>query len=90
MGSEDFSYFLNEVPGCFFHIGTSGELPAPGQHSATYFMDENSLVIGASYWVTLVRNQLQAPDSKVREKTKIKRSLGVFKKEIVDNGFVVV
>lgn len=38
MGSEDFSYFLHEVPGCYFLVGASaakeGEVsiryPAPG------------------------------------------------------------
>jgi amidohydrolase len=47
MGSEDFSYFANEVPGFFFRLGqvkpgtTSGD-----HHTPTYLADDGSVPVG--------------------------------------------
>ena len=48
MGGEDMSYFLQQVPGCFAFVGSGPEtgVAAP-HHSATFDIDEESLVIGA-------------------------------------------
>jgi amidohydrolase len=48
MGGEDMAYFLRKVPGCFAFVGsgpTTGK--ASPHHSATFDIDEDSLVIGA-------------------------------------------
>jgi amidohydrolase len=48
MGGEDMAYFLQKVPGCFTFVGsgpTTGK--ASPHHSATFDIDEESLVIGA-------------------------------------------
>jgi hippurate hydrolase len=56
MGGEDFAYFLQRVPGAFAFIG-NGEDSASLHHSAFDFNDE-SLPIGASYFVRLVEAAL--------------------------------
>lgn len=51
MGSEDFAFFLNEKPGCYFLIGNgngSGDL-----HTATYNFNDNALITGTQAWVAL-------------------------------------
>jgi amidohydrolase len=48
MGGEDMSYFLQKVPGCFAFVGSApkGGKASP-HHSATFDIDEESLVVGA-------------------------------------------
>jgi amidohydrolase len=48
MGGEDMSYFLQKVPGCFAFVGSAPKTcKAAPHHSATFDIDEDSLVIGA-------------------------------------------
>jgi amidohydrolase len=50
MGSEDMSYFMDEIPGCFFFIGSANpdrDLVHP-HHSPHFDFDEDALVIGAA------------------------------------------
>ncbi len=50
MGSEDMSYFMDEIPGCFFFIGSANpdrDLAYP-HHSPRFDFDEDALVIGAA------------------------------------------
>jgi IAA-amino acid hydrolase len=49
MGAEDFSYYLRQVPGCFFRLGTRvpGEEPRVG-HNPRFDLDERALPIGAA------------------------------------------
>ncbi len=55
MGGEDFSFFSDEAPGAFFHIGCvkAEELPAPPLHSKDFHLDEDCLTIGAMMHVAL-------------------------------------
>lgn len=47
MGSEDMSYFLNKVPGCFFNVGVRREdKPPTPHHSALFDVDETGLDVG--------------------------------------------
>ena len=47
MGGEDMSYFLQKVPGCFAFVGSAPKTgKASPHHSATFDIDEESLVIG--------------------------------------------
>ena len=55
-GSEDFAYYLQHKPGCFFRLG-NGEA-APMLHNANYDFDDNNLTFGAAYWTRLVENFL--------------------------------
>jgi hippurate hydrolase len=56
MGSEDFSFYLQERPGCFVRFGArrSDWEPIP-LHSPAFDIDEAALAIGARYFDRLVR-----------------------------------
>jgi amidohydrolase len=48
MGGDDMSFFLQQVPGCYFFVGGAprgGEVPR--HHSATFDFDERALTVGA-------------------------------------------
>jgi hippurate hydrolase len=63
MGSEDFAFMLEEKPGCYVWLG-AGQGPAtPGLHNPQYDFNDDTLAIGASYWVTLARQQLSGSDT---------------------------
>ena len=57
MGGEDFSYYLNKIPGCFFFLGTlpknRKEMSTP-QHCSHFDIDENAMLIGSSIFVNLI------------------------------------
>jgi len=58
MGAEDFSYMLNERPGCYVWIGNG-----PGEggcylHNAHYDFNDDATPYGASYWARLVETRL--------------------------------
>lgn len=58
MGAEDFSFMLNERPGCYIWIGNG-----PGEggcylHNPGYDFNDAALPIGASYWARLVETRL--------------------------------
>lgn len=58
LGGEDFSYMLEEKPGCYIWLGT-GPAPADGMlHNARYDFNDEALPIGASYWVQLVESEM--------------------------------
>ena len=48
MGAEDFSRYLERVPGTFLRLGVGVPGQAANLHSATFAPDERSLVIGAA------------------------------------------
>lgn len=56
MGGEDFSYYTQEIPGCFYRLGTSQPgSPSTGLHTATFTVDENALKTGMALlsWIAL-------------------------------------
>ena len=56
MGGEDFSFFCDEAPGAFFHLGCvkKENMPAPLLHSRDFRIDEECLTVGALMHVALV------------------------------------
>jgi hippurate hydrolase len=59
MGSEDFSYMAQAVPGCFVRIGqVEADRYRVGAHNPHYDFNDAILPIGASYWATLVEREL--------------------------------
>ena len=59
MGGEDFSYFANKVPGCFFFLGSSPKDRPPmstPQHCSHFDIDEEAMFIGSSIFVQLALN----------------------------------
>jgi amidohydrolase len=67
MGGEDFSVYLNHVPGCLLRLGVGvGPEPRPGLHHPRFDIDERALPIGAkilAHGVVEVATKLgSAPD----------------------------
>ena len=61
MGGEDFSYYLEKIPGCFFFVGSSplDSEPLSIPHHCSHFdIDEKSLLIGASAFVKIIEDLL--------------------------------
>ena len=56
MASEDFSYFLNEVPGCYVFLGNG---PGAVSHRSDYDFNDDILPVGIAYWVNLVEGELR-------------------------------
>jgi hippurate hydrolase len=54
-GSEDFAYFLEEKPGCFFRLGNGA---TPSVHNSRYDFNNDSLLIGVAFWTRLVERFL--------------------------------
>ena len=50
MTSEDFSFYSQEMPGCFYRLGVANESKRIGSpvHTSTFDVDEDCLVVGAS------------------------------------------
>ena len=56
MGGEDFSYFANKIPGCFFFLGTAPKNSKPmsvPQHCSHFDIDEDAMLVGSSIFVAL-------------------------------------
>ena len=58
MGSEDFAFMLQAKPGCYVWLGAGRGPDTPNVHNPHYDFNDDALAIGASYWVTLARQQL--------------------------------
>ncbi len=61
MGAEDFSYFANEIPGCFFFVGSAplDREPLSVPHHCSHFdIDERALLVGSSIFVQVVEDLL--------------------------------
>jgi metal-dependent amidase/aminoacylase/carboxypeptidase family protein len=58
MGGEDFAYYLEKVPGCFFLVGVE----PPGAkgywplHSDHYDFTDDAIAVGVRMFVELVKN----------------------------------
>ena len=61
MVGEDFAYFLEARPGCFFLLGGAPEGPRAGHHTAEFRIDERCLPIGFQVMTAAVLRLLQ-PD----------------------------
>lgn len=66
MGSEDFSYYLERVPGAFFRLGTADERPASryAQHNPSILFSEKSIPVGVVTFIGAVF-KLTGSDMKV-------------------------
>ncbi len=58
MGSEDFSFMLQQRPGAFINIGNGDGPEACMIHNPGYDFNDEILALGASYWVKLVETKL--------------------------------
>ena len=60
MTAEDFAYFAQEVPACFYRLGTSNKAAGIGAplHTSRFDVDEDALVIGTSLMSTFAAKAL--------------------------------
>ena len=58
MASEDFSFMLERVPGCYFNIGNGESDGACEVHNPGYDFNDNALTLGASAFARLVETRL--------------------------------
>jgi len=56
MGGEDFSYYLERVPGCYVRFGTAraGVEHYPA-HSSQFDFDEQTIAVGAAYYHAIAK-----------------------------------
>lgn len=61
MGVEDFSFFIRETPGAFYHLGCGGAEPAGNAplHSPDFKLDEACLAYGVALQVGLVLETIE-------------------------------
>ncbi len=58
MGSEDFSFMLQERPGCYFLIGQGDDDHRAVCHHPEFDFNDRILAVGASIWVRLIQRRL--------------------------------
>jgi hippurate hydrolase len=58
MASEDFSFMLEKVPGCYINIGNGGEESSCEVHNPNYDFNDRALPLGVSFFVRLVETRL--------------------------------
>ncbi|WP_456457538.1 M20 aminoacylase family protein [Nitratifractor sp.] len=60
MGSEDFSFFLQHVPGSYVWLGSKKDPEAETipLHSSRYDFNDKLIETGVCYWVNLIREEL--------------------------------
>ena len=59
MGGEDFSYYLQNKPGCFFFVGSApneNEILSTPHHCSHFNIDERALLVGSSVYLNLIEN----------------------------------
>jgi hippurate hydrolase len=61
MASEDFSYMLQQVPGCYVNIGNGDADGACEVHNPAYDFNDAALPLGAAFFVRAVERKL-GPD----------------------------
>jgi len=57
MGSEDFSYMLEERPGAFINIGNGD---SAGLHHPAYEFNDAAIPVGVTYWANLIETAMPA------------------------------
>lgn len=57
--SEDFSYFLQHKPGCFFVLGTlKPGAEIKGLHTSDFDFSDDMLASGGYFWVRLIEDRI--------------------------------
>jgi amidohydrolase len=62
MAAEDFSYYSQEMPACFYRLGTRNESKGivSSVHTPTFDIDESALEVGTGLMAWLAVNELEA------------------------------
>lgn len=61
MCAEDFSFILEQIPGCYIWLGNGSDATSSPLHSPFYDFNDEVLVTGANYWVSLTNRLMVAP-----------------------------
>ena len=69
MGAEDFSYYLQQMPGCYFMIGNGDGSHRQGGHglgpcmlhNPSYDFNDDLIPLGATAWVRIAETWLSSP-----------------------------
>ncbi len=58
LGAEDFGYYTQQIPGCFYRLGVRSDeqQPVKNVHTSTFNIDEQSLAVGVSTMAYLAVN----------------------------------
>jgi amidohydrolase len=61
MAAEDFSYYTQEIDGCFYRLGTRNEAKGiiSGVHTPTFDIDEDALEVGAGLMAYIAVKELE-------------------------------
>ena len=59
LASEDFSFMLEKVPGCYFNIGIGAGEGASEVHNPAYDFNDDALALGASVFARIVETRLR-------------------------------
>jgi hippurate hydrolase len=57
MGSEDFSFMLEERPGSYIFMGNGD---SAGLHHPAYDFNDRAIPVGVSYWASIVETAMPA------------------------------
>jgi metal-dependent amidase/aminoacylase/carboxypeptidase family protein len=60
MASEDFSFMLEQVPGCYVNIGNGVAEGGCEVHNPAYDFNDRALPLGAAFFVRAVETKLAA------------------------------
>jgi len=58
MASEDFSFMLERVPGCYLNIGNGGAAGGCEVHNPAYDFNDRALPLGAAFFARAVETRL--------------------------------
>jgi hippurate hydrolase len=58
MASEDFAFMLQARPGAYIWLGADSDEPGAALHNPHYDFNDGTLMVGASYWISLVQKLL--------------------------------
>ena len=58
MGSEDFAYMLEKIPGSYIWLGSGEGKSGCMLHNTKYDFNDNILPLGVTYWEQLVKSEL--------------------------------
>ena len=60
MGSEDFSFYLEKIPGCYVWLGSKNDPDAETipLHSSRYDFNDDLIPLGVCYWSALIEEEL--------------------------------
>ena len=54
MASEDFAYYLEKTPGCFFFLGTGDDEHTGYLHTDTYDFNDKSISYGVEMFIRII------------------------------------